>query len=44
MAFLQAWRASFQSLASSEFHQMLSFLQSDFHIGQSASYDLGVTE
>ena len=38
MAFLQARRASFRGLASSEFHQMLSFFQSDFRIGQAASY------
>ena len=44
MAFLQARRASFQRLASSEFHQTLSFLQSDFRIGQAASYDLVITE
>ena len=40
MAFLQAWWASFRRLASSEFYQMLSFLQSNFRIGQAASYDL----
>ena len=44
MAFLQAWRASFRRLASSEFHQMVSFLRSDFRIGQAASYDLVITE
>ena len=41
MAFLQARRASFRRLASSEFHQMFSFLRIDFRI---ASYDLVITE
>ena len=44
MAFLQARRASFQRLASSELHQMLSFAQSNFRTGQAASYDLVRTE
>ena len=44
MAFLQARRASFRRLASSEFHQMLSFLRSDFRIGQAASYELVITK
>ena len=44
IAFLQARRASFRRLASSKFHQMLSFLRSDFRIGQAASYDLVITE
>ena len=44
MAFLQVRQAFFRRLASSEFHQMLSFLRSDFHTGQEASYDLVMTE
>ena len=44
MGFLQARRASFQRLAGSEFHQMLSFLRSDFRIRQAALYDLVITE
>ena len=44
MDFLQARPASFRRLASSEFHQMLSFLRSNFRIGQAASYDLVITE
>ena len=44
MAFLQAQRVFFRRLASSEFHQMLSFLQSDSRIGQAALYDQVITK
>ena len=40
MAFLQARRASFGKLVSAELHQMLSFVRSDFRIGQAASCNL----
>ena len=40
MALLKARRAFFRRLASSEFHQILPFLRSDFRIGQAASYNL----
>ena len=43
-AFLQSRWASFRTLASSEFHQILFSLWSDFRIGQAASYDLVFTE
>ena len=44
MVFRQTQRASFRRLASSKFQQMLSFLRSEFRIGQVASYDFVITK